>query len=193
MPVDLAHQECQSKRKALEKLRDEKAERLGALVNMRDQLSASLNQRDSRGLANFTYAYRHSMSDASVTPPLGDSDETVLANLRAIMANGSVSTTSLVIDSNLQRPSTLTLLWPRLLIIPPVAFYIMRTIYTSRADLAEFAKDTGDTISRFFQDWLLEPLKGVIKTIRAGGEDGVIVRPEGVAADIDVSRYTAVF
>jgi len=50
--------------------------------------------------------------------------------------------------------------------------------------------ETVQTLEGFFTDWLLEPVKDIIKTIRAGGEEGVIVTKQGVAADMDVSaRY----
>ena len=49
------------------------------------------------------------------------------------------------------------------------------------------ANEAGETIHNFFCDWLLQPIKDVVNTIRAGGEDGVIVRKEGVAADMAVS------
>jgi nuclear-control-of-ATPase protein 2 len=52
------------------------------------------------------------------------------------------------------------------------------------------AHDARETLENFFKDWLLEPIKDVIKTIRTGGEEGVIVRKEGVAADMDVGSET---
>jgi nuclear-control-of-ATPase protein 2 len=88
---------------------------------------------------------------------------------------------------NLNRPSRLTLIWPRLLILPPLSVYLLRAAYRSRASLAEMANEAVETLEGFFTDWLLEPVKGIIKTIRAGGEEGVIVTKQGVAADMDVS------
>ena len=60
-------------------------------------------------------------------------------------------------------------------------------MYSSRESLLEMANEAGETIHNFFRDWLLQPMKDVINTIRAGGEDGVIVRKEGVTADMAVS------
>lgn len=48
------------------------------------------------------------------------------------------------------------------------------------------AGEAKETVENFFADWLFEPCRDVIRTIRAGGEEGVIVRKEGVAADLDV-------
>jgi nuclear-control-of-ATPase protein 2 len=44
------------------------------------------------------------------------------------------------------------------------------------------ANDAVETLAGFFKDWLLEPVKEIIKTIRAGGEEGVIVTKQGVTA-----------
>ena len=46
-----------------------------------------------------------------------------------------------------------------------------------------------ETVEGFVWGWLMEPLMGVLRTVRTGGEDGVIVRKEGVTADFDVSSF----
>jgi hypothetical protein len=51
-------------------------------------------------------------------------------------------------------------------------------------------KDARETVEGFVKGWLVEPLKEVLKTVRAGGaegEVGVIVSKEGVIADLEVS------
>ena len=48
------------------------------------------------------------------------------------------------------------------------------------------ACDAKETLRGFVTGWLIEPLREIMKTVRAGGEDGVIVRKEGVAADFEV-------
>jgi len=86
---------------------------------------------------------------------------------------------------DLRRPSRLTLLWPRILLLPPLTLYCLRTLNASRASLIEVVKEVVQTVDGFLRGWLLEPLRDVLKTVRAGGEDGVIVRKEGIAADLD--------
>jgi len=54
----------------------------------------------------------------------------------------------------------------------------------------EVANDTRETVKGFVMGWLIDPLRDVLKTVRAGGEDGVIVRKEGVAADYGVRHGT---
>ena len=51
-------------------------------------------------------------------------------------------------------------------------------------------KDARETVEGFVKGWLVEPLKEVLKTVRAGGaegEAGVIVSKEGVIADLEVT------
>ena len=91
---------------------------------------------------------------------------------------------------DLRRPSRLTLLWPRLFLLPPLTFYCAKYMYASRATLTEFMHGVLSTVQNFFKGWLFDPIMDVLATIRAGGDDGVIVRRKAVAADFDVSGST---
>ena len=114
-----------------------------------------------------------------------------LVNLSEAVFDAQKVTDHYIIDSQpLRRPSWLTLSWPKLLLLPPLCLYGLRYAYTSKATLMEVANDTGETVKGFFMGWLIDPLRDVLKTVRAGGEDGVIVRKEGVAADYEVRDST---
>lgn len=208
LPYDLTWHECQVKRKELEKIRDERAEVLGTLTGMRDQLANALKDEqpcmhiDGVGvddtLALFVDMLRRSAagelgSPASTPSPpsVVSTQHDMLQNIQTL-ANNTLQThvtqhKNYLQSHDLYRPSRLTLIWPRLLILPPLSVYLLRTTYRSRASLVEMANDAVKTLEGFFTDWLLEPVKGIIKTIRAGGEEGVIVTKQGVAADMDVS------
>ena len=86
------------------------------------------------------------------------------------------------------RPSRLTLLWSKLLFLPPLTLYCVKTVYASRETIIDLARDALEASRKFVRDWLLEPLRGVYETIRAGREEAVLVRPESVSADLDVSN-----
>lgn len=92
--------------------------------------------------------------------------------------------------TNLQRPSRLTLLWPKLVLVPPIALYAISRAYASRADLVELAKDARETVRGFIVSWVMEPLKGIVNTVRANPDEGVIISKEGVVADIQVTFIT---
>jgi nuclear-control-of-ATPase protein 2 len=85
-----------------------------------------------------------------------------------------------------RRPSRLILMWPTLVLLPPLALYTMRALYASRASIVEMALEAKETVEGFVKNSLIDPVKDILKTVRTGGEDGVIVRKEGVAADLDV-------
>jgi nuclear control of ATPase protein 2 len=135
---------------------------------------------------------RSSVSTPS-PPSLVSTHQDILENIQTL-ANDTLQThitqhKNYLQSQKLNRPSRLTLIWPRLVILPPISIYLLRAAYGSRASLAVMAKEAVETLEGFFTDWLLEPVKGIIKTIRAGGEEGVIVTKEGVAADMDVSSW----
>ena len=200
LPYRLTKHECHTKRKELQKIRDERAEILGTLTNMRDQLVSALKSnkvvsgtRVDDQLASFVdtlmlLASGQLLSSPSTSSP---SNRDVLMNIETL-ANITIQShiadhKSYLEKNQLNKPSRLTLLWPQLLILPPLSLYLARTTYSSRDSLLEMANEAGETIHNFVCDWLLQPIKDVVKTIRAGGEDGVIVRKEGVAADMAVS------
>jgi nuclear-control-of-ATPase protein 2 len=197
LPMELGRQECLFKRRELEKIRDNKAEALGRLAQMRGTL-AVLVKEQPWNFQDFIHTLGCIVAGdtpAVFTPAAAPSnasktlDHTLLEINRlsmAIFASQQASHQSLIDAQDLRRPSRLTLLWPRILLLPPLGIYVIRSVYTSRATLAEVASDAKETLEGFVTGWLIEPLREVLKTVRAGGEDGVIVRKEGVAADLEV-------
>ncbi|KAF9242521.1 NCA2-domain-containing protein [Melanogaster broomeanus] len=191
-PLRLSRDECRLKRLELEKIRNDCAEVLGKLMAMRPSLIRSLGVRhdgastestpDPSFLVDFVTALGSATS-------VHLSEQNVLSNFmelsKAIFITHKDEHASYLDTHDLRRPSRLTLMWPRLLLLPPLALYCVKTLYASRATLTHLAQDTLETARAFVTDWLLEPLRGVFKTIRAGGEDGVIVRREAVSADVD--------
>jgi nuclear-control-of-ATPase protein 2 len=174
---------------------------------MRDELANALEEEQPTNnyngievddkLASFVDMLRRLTAGKLASPPptpsypsLVSTHQIILGNIQTI-ANDTLQThvmqhKNYLQSHNLDRPSRLTLIWPRLLIVPPLSVYFLRAAYRSRASLAEIVYDALETLEGFFRDWLLEPVKGIIRTIRAGSEEGVIVTKEGVAADLDV-------
>ena len=195
LPVDLAQGECSFKRKELARIRDERAEVLGLLVDLRDRLTSALETADSDEalfqLAQFIHYLQTIVSGHEFAPLNEDvSPERVLESL-SVLANLSLpSHTSLhsagLKTRELRRPSWLTLTWPRLFLLPPLVLYGIRTAYASRASLEELVRGAFETAKGFWEGWVLEPLRGMVHTVRAGREDGVIVTKESVRADLEV-------
>lgn len=199
LPIELARQECRLKRKELEKIRDERAEVLGSLSEMR------LSLRD-----NFDTEVQHSFDAADLGierySPLIDTLQRKLDGGPAqlgirpgsvgrlldlsikILPGHKTKNLTVFAEDKLKRPSNLVLAWPKLALGPPLLLYGLKLLYTSKTSLQEVAKDGWNTLLGIWQGWLIDPLKDVLRTVRTGGEGSIIVRKEGVAADLAVSE-----
>ncbi|KIJ17751.1 hypothetical protein PAXINDRAFT_111300 [Paxillus involutus ATCC 200175] len=192
LPLQLSRDECQLKRQEHESIRNDRAEILGRLLGMRPRLMQSLGVKNggpsTEGVPNPSFLLEFVASLGSATL-VQLSEQNVLSDFmelyKAIFVTHKMEHESYLDSHDLCRPSRLTLLWPRLLLLPPLTLYCVKTLYASRATLADLAQDALETAHNLVTDWLLEPLRGVLKTIRAGGEEGVIVRREAVSADLD--------
>lgn len=196
LPTFLAQQECRYNRKELEKIRDERADALGRLAQLRGPLAALIGTPSPNNSHQepFSFLGFLELLNSVVTPETVTStalDDT----FGAIQYLSQISLPSLgpthvdyLKSQHLLRPSRITLLWPKLLFLPPLALYALRFGYASRVTLFDMLKDARDTVEGFVKGWLVEPLKEVLKTVRAGGaegEAGVIVSKEGVIADLE--------
>jgi nuclear-control-of-ATPase protein 2 len=193
LPLELTRQECRYNPKALERLRDERAEVVGRLAQLRSPMS------------NLVRSSSHSIT---TNEKRSSEHETVLASLAEVILPHAVPNPSLLVPiqqlalwlpglrqqhltelkkHRLLRPSVLTRIWPSVLVFPPLALYI----YTSRTSwvpaLMDMAADARETVRGFVQGWLVEPLVGVINTVRGGGKGDMLVREEGVLADLEVN------
>ncbi|GLB38357.1 putative NCA2-domain-containing protein [Lyophyllum shimeji] len=190
MPIELTRQECNFKRKELEKIRDQRAEALGYLSQMRGELAVAVKEpwNIQRFVHVLTYVIEGDMEKA-FNPSDVESSTTQEPLQQILRLSTTVHSTQraahlrLLESRELLRPSGLTLIWPQLVLLPPLCVYALRSAYASRAAFFELAMDAKATVEGFVRGWLLDPLKDVIKTVRAGGEEGVIVQPEGIAAD----------
>ncbi|KAH8104699.1 NCA2-domain-containing protein [Cristinia sonorae] len=183
-PIDLVHGECTFKRKELEKIRDDRAEKLGGLSALRGMMSKSLLSDD--GLESIAYEMRMVLEGG--IPPVSPSrsvPEAMTAFAHTTLPTHISSHETHLRTYGLLRPSRLTLLWPKFVFLPPLVLYAVRSAYLSRATMIQLVKDTVDTAKDFWEDWLLAPLKDVVKTVRAGSDDGVIITRESVQADLD--------
>jgi len=196
LPLELTKQECRYNCRGLEKIRDDRAEVLGVLASLRAPL-VDLVRRDitsnASSLAKKQYtSFLDTLSRKISTQknagytPVSSSPLTLLANLAQVLPSLELAHTQQLRTQRLLRPSTMTRLWPWLLAFPSFSLYI----YTSRTlwipALIDMVRDAKETVHGFVQGWLVEPLMGVLKTVRTGGKGDVLVREEGVIADLEV-------
>ena len=193
LPIELARQECEYKRKELERVRDKHAETLGHLAFLRGPLIANVNSQPNNFLSVTELLERTVSGDeATLTKPqdvaVGASALPYIARLSTFVLSSRNLHEEQLTRLNLRRPSTFVQIWPKLLLLPPLCIYALRYAYASRANIAQVVEDTRETVVGFFRGYLIEPLKDVLRTVKAGGENGVIIRPEAVAADLDVGN-----
>lgn len=198
LPIELARQECNLKRQELERIRDERAEALGSLSEMRLSLQDNfdIDARRSHDMTDLGIE-RYSPLIDTLQRKLGGkptqlgvrpgSVERLLDLSIKVLPGHRTKNLSIFSEYKLKRPSNLMLAWPKLVLGPPLLLYGLRLLYTSRTSLQEVTKDAWNTILGLWQGWLIDPLKDVLGTVRAGGEGSVIVQKEAVAADLAVS------
>ncbi|GAA5927719.1 hypothetical protein JCM1841_006019 [Sporobolomyces salmonicolor] len=84
----------------------------------------------------------------------------------------------------LRPPSALTRSWPYLLSVPLIGFLAGRTIYANRQSLTKYALDAAETGKRFVVDWVVEPVRKILETVR-GGEGMAIMGRESLRSDLE--------
>ncbi|KAI6114223.1 NCA2-domain-containing protein [Pisolithus sp. B1] len=160
--------ECNIKRRENERIRNERAEVLGKLLGLRPKLTWWLDapnvEEDVLANREFLLEFANAVDPTASNRPLENGMPSLLEGLyNAIFVAQVERHSSYLNNKDLRRPSRLTLLWPRLLFLPPL------TLYTSLMDMAQ---DAFETLRNFLEDW-------------AGGDEAMIVRPESIAADLD--------
>lgn len=87
----------------------------------------------------------------------------------------------------LRRPPFLTRAWPYLLSIPVVTLVLGRTIYNSRETLVRWTLEAGETARSFLVDWVVEPVKKILETVRGGEGNGMtLMGKESLKSDLQV-------
>jgi nuclear-control-of-ATPase protein 2 len=130
-PLHLTRDECKDKRKQLEQLRNERAANLGRFAVASQALEADLTSRKvdlSSALQEFEAL------GASLSPREGS-----LQYLNEAHSNRYIYTniSHAIALAPLQRPSRIVLLWPRLLLIPPITYFVLGWAWSSREDIKE--------------------------------------------------------
>jgi len=90
--------------------------------------------------------------------------------------------------TRLRKPSFLTRSWPYLLSIPVVTTLTARTIYNNRQSLINYALDSVETTKRFVIDWVVEPVRKILETVR-GGETMALMGRDSLRSDLEVSSH----
>lgn len=82
-------------------------------------------------------------------------------------------------------PSALTRAWPYLLSVPLFGGLVARTVYNHRASLRLWAQETVSTVRGFLLDWVVEPVRHILETLRGGDEGGIaLMGRESLKSDL---------
>ncbi|KAH8090542.1 ATP synthase regulation protein NCA2-domain-containing protein [Filobasidium floriforme] len=117
---------------------------------------------------------------ASPPPPPSLTAATLLPILRSTLPASVTSLTSSLQDHG--RPSRLTRLWIPLLLLPPLIKYGSRTARQNQDWIRSQIQNAGETVRGWVVGWVVQPLEGVVQTLKGGGE-GLGVAPDSVKSD----------
>lgn len=82
-------------------------------------------------------------------------------------------------------PGALARAWPYLLSVPLVGGIVARTVYNNRASLRLWAQETVSTVRGFLIDWVVEPVRHILETLRGGDEGGIaLMGRESLKSDL---------
>ena len=135
-----------------------------------------------------------SPSSAGAGPQMTDQEATApqtpaqLAHQLADLLTGTLTAHQTSFRSSahaLAPPSALARAWPYLLSVPLVGGIIARTVYNHRASLRLWAQETVSTVRGFLIDWVVEPVRQILETLREGEEGGIaLMGRESLQSDL---------
>ncbi|ODN79548.1 hypothetical protein L202_03503 [Cryptococcus amylolentus CBS 6039] len=117
----------------------------------------------------------------SATPPQSIATPTTLLALLKTHLPSSKAVLERTVTKN-GRPGSLTRLWFPLLFLPPTLYIVVTSIARNKEWMKEQVNNGKETVKGFFVQWVWEPLEGIGKTLRGGGE-GLGVAPTTVKSD----------
>ncbi|GAA6003126.1 hypothetical protein JCM10207_001761 [Rhodosporidiobolus poonsookiae] len=81
-------------------------------------------------------------------------------------------------------PSALARAWPFALAVPLGVYAAGRVVYTNKDSLKRLARETVETVRAFVVDWVVEPVRKILETVRGGETVGLMGR-ESLRSDLD--------
>ena len=209
-PYTLTRREMLSSRKSLTVARDHAARRIGLLASAGPRWSADVSElgvqssspSDLLSETGRIYgvvcevlevppppppASKRSRSSISTPPSSNSHTPASPAAMLAILSTHlprARSTISSTLNTD-SRPSALTRLWFPLLFLPPALWTVAQAISRNQQWMKEQVRNARETLKGFIVQWVWEPLEGIGKTLRGGGE-GLGVAPTTVKSDQEV-------
>ncbi|KAK4683942.1 nuclear control of ATPase protein 2, partial [Tremellales sp. Uapishka_1] len=196
-PYTLTRREMLSTQKQLTLARDEAARKVGLLASQAPEWSKEGEASPAELLDESARIYgvlcavlevpppstRRSRS-STVTPPNQFTPPSFPSALLTVLTSHlpkSHSNLETVLKTH-RRPTAITRFWFPLLFLPPALWTASQTILRNKEWMREQFRNAKETIRGFAVQWVWEPLEGIGKTLRGGGE-GLGVAPTTVKSD----------
>ncbi|KAK8847520.1 hypothetical protein IAR55_005378 [Kwoniella newhampshirensis] len=206
-PYVLTRREMLASRKELTHARDEAARRVGLLATQGPQWGSEERKdggvsisavEDISGETSRLYSALCQALDVPPprSPPPSTSKRSRSSNIAVAPITASPASLLVLLRTHLpqarakidktltthRRPSALTRLWFPLLFLPPTLYVVVSAITRNKEWMKEQVRNAKETVRGFFVQWVWEPLEGIGKTLRGGGE-GLGVAPTTVKSD----------
>ncbi|WWD00724.1 hypothetical protein V866_007659 [Kwoniella sp. B9012] len=190
-PYNLTRREMLSSKNELTQKRDELAEKIGILASQGPKWQTHINTSgvsDVKDEIERIFSTLSKVLDSPTPATLSSTKSLSISSTSPILLNllqDQIPKQRSSIDSILSvhsRPSPLTRLWFPLLFLPPTLYIVSSAIVRNKEWMKEQVKNAKETVRGFFVSWVWEPLEGIAKTLRGGGE-GLGVAPTTVKSD----------
>ncbi|WWC68050.1 uncharacterized protein I206_101969 [Kwoniella pini CBS 10737] len=189
-PYNLTRREMLLSKKELISKRDELANKIGILASQGPGWSSKSISTAQTGVAELRDETSRILNVLCETLDIPSANSTkisiqntpsTLLNLlqKQLPKEGESINKVLAIHS---RPSPLTRLWLPALFLPPALYVLTSAIVRNKAWMKEQVRNARETVKGFIVQWVWEPLEGIGKTLRGGGE-GLGVAPTTVKSD----------
>jgi nuclear-control-of-ATPase protein 2 len=171
-------------------LRDDRALRVGLLASASHDLEQTMSTTHSTSQLSHHIALLQTALTLNQQKANSRPSSTLDAGLLGALAESKQAHQREI--SNLKRPSRWIQIWPRFLLIPPAAYIFVKYAYGSRASIMQHAKDAWETTRVFWGSWVVEPINGILATVRTRGDAGVrVISKDALRADMEVGQLAS--
>ena len=208
-PLLLTRQEAALKKRELEKLKDQEAERIGDVAEAIWELEKSIRGMQAgvkgaqvgerQALTNLVSRIESAISDSHLEEELSETSTAfdVASSLHRILSStlpSHLSQLSLSLTP-LSRPSWASRAWPFLVAFPLTVITLSRLAWRHRSLIQSTISDLKDTVRGFFLGWVVSPLEDIFSTIKAGDKGTLaIMSDESLKSDLaSLERMVADF
>lgn len=203
-PIFLIKHESKKKRKQLETIRLELAERIGYLLSSFDKLECQLQLGSSDAqVKDIDTHFKSLVEDMKCTLiPLDlqpdpanqeEIDESLSQLLTKTLPSQQVRLQDRIADS--LPPDFITRNWPILISLPIASYTITKLAYSYRQRIYNSLIDARETFYGFITGWVLRPIEDILQTLKAGDRGTLaIISDESLQSEFaSLERMTSEF